>query len=1005
VFAHIRAGEQRPATVLMTDISGFTALGEAAEPEWLFHLINEVFEELVDVLIAHGAHIDKYVGDEVVAVFGVPYAQEKAVERALRAALAMRERLRALNAEGRFGGTAPGIHTGINVGPVMVGPVGHRDHADYTIIGDTVNVAKRLEDEAPAGEIFVTEAVRQAAGGEFEFAPMGELHLSGRGQAVAAYRLVGTAQAGAAAPPRSTASVSRTAEFGQISAAAAGARAGRQTSLFILGGIGIGKSHLLHEWSRLEGASFQQVRTRCHVFGAHFPLLPVVDLVAQLLGLRLESWPPRVAGNVAEALRGVPLEPDMRARLAEALGVLQSPPPDRPQWLEELAAAMAALLDCRSGEAPLCLVIEDGHWLDETSRVVLSEVLSQPASRPVLALVTTREPPDNWPPESIGALTVSLAPLPRAAMEELTAAWAAPRALSPEMVRAVCDRAQGHPYFARELVHALSRQPDLDSHGELRLPASLQELFLSQLDALDLPVRQLVQAAAVVGEPLSHELLQTAMEGEEQFSPALVGQALSEGLLGMGAAPGQFVFERPMLFEAAYSTIPGSKRKALHARLAEHLLHRHEVFGSAGVHLAAHHAYLGYSDERALASLLESARLYREQYASRQIVQTAGRVLEIIGALTDARVRVNERLEALLLLAQTYQVLGDLGHAEGTVAEAEALAADGADAELVARIALTAATLHLMQGDNGAALSAFTAAQRAWEQLDNEPRAAHALLGQGMCARQLGRDEEALDLFTQAAQRCADALWVKAAARNNAGIILMGEGRYAEAEPYLTEGLQANEQDGDRRGMAHSQASLGELCLRRGQLAAALRWLREALKLAREIEDANCRVMSAVLLSRVQALSGDLAQAEATLAEHVAESNDDPELALSMRAAACDLALQKALAGQAAAPPPPCPVATEDGACLNACVDEQCLRLELALLTCDAGATAALVRDLTGHAATAPDHHLQAYAAWLTALAAQPDPRETGPFQSTEDTVFGLRAQRLLRGIAARRAQ
>jgi class 3 adenylate cyclase len=129
VFAHIRAGEQRLATVLMTDISGFTSLGEEAEPEWLFHLINEVFGELVEVLVAHGAHIDKYVGDEIVALFGVPYAQEKAVERALRAALAMRERLRTLNARGRFAGTCPEIHTGINVGRVMVGPYGQHCQA------------------------------------------------------------------------------------------------------------------------------------------------------------------------------------------------------------------------------------------------------------------------------------------------------------------------------------------------------------------------------------------------------------------------------------------------------------------------------------------------------------------------------------------------------------------------------------------------------------------------------------------------------------------------------------------------------------------------------------------------------------------------------------------------------------------------------------------------------------------------------------------------------------
>jgi len=142
VFAHLRSGEQRPATILMTDVSGYGSLGEDADPEWLYHLINEVFAELVECLVAHGAHIDKYVGDEIVALFGVPVAQERSVERAVRAALALRERMAELNCEGHFGTLPLGLHTGINVGRVMVGPVGHRPHADYTVIGDAVNLTK-----------------------------------------------------------------------------------------------------------------------------------------------------------------------------------------------------------------------------------------------------------------------------------------------------------------------------------------------------------------------------------------------------------------------------------------------------------------------------------------------------------------------------------------------------------------------------------------------------------------------------------------------------------------------------------------------------------------------------------------------------------------------------------------------------------------------------------------------------------------------------------------------
>lgn len=998
VFAHIRAGEQRLATVLMTDLSGFTAMGEEAEPEWLFHLINEVFGELVEVLVAHGAHIDKYVGDEVVALFGVPYAQEKAVERALRAALAMRERLRTLNARGRFAGTRPEIHTGINVGPVMVGPVGHWAHADYTVIGDTVNVAKRLEDQAPPGEIFVTEGVRQAAAQSFVFEPVGQLTLPGRQQSLPAFRLVDarrpTHEEGQF---RGTLSVGRHRELERLNAASRRAAEGRQTSLCILGPIGIGKSHLVNEWCRRHDDDFRQVRTRCHVFGEHFPLLPVVEVAAQLLGLRVESWPPRVAGDVDAALSQWVVEGPVRERLTEMLCYLEEPPAETSEGVEGLTEAFAALLDDATRVRPLGLLIEDVHWIDETSRNVLTEVLGRHTPRRLLALLTSREPADNWPPESIGADTLVLSPLPRQVMEQLVTAWAAPLPLSPEMMRAVCDRAQGHPHFARELVHALSRQPDFDAQGELRLPNTLQELFLSQLDALDLPLRQLTQAASVVGEPLSHDLLAAAMNDEAQLTPQLLSLALGQGLLHLGGAPGQFVFGPTLLFETAYSTIPPSRRKQLHATLAEHIEQRLEPLGAGAVHLSAHHAYLGYSDERALGALLRSARLYREQYATRQTVRVVGRVLEIIGSLAAPGGHLQERLEALLLLAQSYEVLGDLGHAEGTVAEAEILAEDCDDAELVARISTTAATLHLMQGNISAAMAAFAGAQRSWEELGNEARIAHALLGCGMCARQLGRADEAFALFTEAADRGAEVLWVKGAALNNAGIILMSGGRYAEAETYLAAGLAANEEDGDRRGIAHSRASLGELAFRRGKLEDASRWLRQALELALEIEDATCRTTAALFLARVQAFVGDSVP-ETVLAEHLAEPLGDAELETARQVALWDLAVARYLGGGSCTAPPVAELPLDDIACLNACTELLCLRLEWALLHKDDMSAGELTGVLTARSSGAPDASLRAYARWLTDCANQADPSQAA-LPSEEDTIFVLRAVRLLEAM------
>lgn len=1015
LFAHLRSGEQRPATILMTDVSGFSTFGERAEPEWLFHLINEVFGELVECLVAHGAHIDNYVGDEIVALFGVPVALEKSVERAVRAALATRERLRVLNQQGRFGATPLGIHTGINVGPVMVGPVGHRAYADYTVIGDAVNVAKRLEEEAPEGEIYVSRAVRDAVQAAFELEPVGLLSLGGRRQQVAVFRLLGTrpgeARALAERVPEGLL-VGREAELGEISRCARRAASGEQTCAYVVGPAGIGKSRLVAEWCRSEQAqAFRTVATACHAFGEHFPLLPLVDIVAQLAGLRLEGWPPRVSGDVERAVSGLPVEAPARSQLVPLLRYLESSPQEaEASWREGLCDGLIALLQGLASRQPLGLIVEDVQWMDEASRAVLTDFLSERRRWPLLVLLSGREPDEEWVVEALQATPVRVPPLSRSAMERLVEAWAVPAVLPPQVRQAICDRAQGHPYFAHELVRGLGG-PAADLAAEVSPPDTLHELFLSQLDRLALPLRRLVQAASVVGEPMSYPLLEAAMGGDAPLTTSALAEATQQGLLHAGPAPGQFVFGRRLLFEAAYATIPPTQRRDLHAAVAGHLGDRLEALGEAATHAAAHHAYLGYQDERALDLLLRSARLYRAQYANRQAILTANRAIELIGSLSQPATFLDQRLEALLLLAQSYEVVGDLERAEGALVEAESLADGCSDEELVGRIAMAAATLRLMQGNAAEAQQRFRRAREAWERLGNEPRAAHALLGMGLCARQVGEPVRALELFTQAAQRGASALWVKAAALNNAGMVLLEKGRYGEAEAYLREGLRANELDGDRRGVAHSKASLGELCYRLAEFAEARRWLEEAVTEAGEIEDAECRLIASLLLSRVYSLEERVeAAGEALDGLDTPGTDERPEVSALRRLAHLEATLaaetlgpRKAEEPHEMAPQPsleaelPSWQAHYGGACANAHVEILCVGVEAGLRRGERQEAARWGKLLAEHLPRATDGNLRRYGEWLLALVAAPGQEVAAlPAADTaERTVFDVRAERL----------
>ncbi len=1006
MFAHLRSGEQRPATVLMSDITGFSSLGARTDPEWLFNLIDDVLGELAECLVGHGAHIDKFVGDEVMALFGVPMAQERSTERALLAALAMRDRMRSLNDEGRFGEEQLQIHTGINVGGVMAGPIGRGTHTDYTVIGDTVNVAKRLEDEAPPGEIYVSGAVCDTVDEAFEFEPVGPLTLAGIGRAVEVFRLVRADQALLSqrdAVGDRQHGVARERELQRMSGYAAGACDGSSTTVCVVGPPGIGKTHLINEWREsTSGSGFRTISTSCHTCSSYFPLLPLADLVARLVGLQLRGWPPAVVGDVDAALMALPMSDRARDVIAQMLRMVEDAPDEEMEDLpRRIAEALAEPLEALSRTRPLCLIIEDADWLDEASAAVVAELVK--VLRGCLLLVlSARDPVPNWM-DGLDVPSIHLHRLPQSAMRQLVEGWAGADGLPRSTVEAICNRADGHPHFARELVRCLHDPRGDWSSGDAGLPSSLHELFLSQLDGLALPVRRVVQAAAIIGEPLSIDMLPAVLE-----DPAIVQQRLheiiKEGLLRRGSTPDQFVFGRRLLFEVAYNTIPPTQRRKLHARTVEHLVGRMTEASDAAIHTAAHHAYLGWGDERAIDLLLRSARAYKAQYAARQAIKASLRAIELTAATAEAGTVCDRRLEALLLLAQCHEVSGDLDEAEAALAEAEVLAEECTNRELRAQVLTAAGTLGLMRGELDAAESRFADALVIWTELASATRAAHIRVGMGLCASQRGDRARAIELFGAASATDDAEVWVVAAAENNLGVMLMEEGRYAGAEAHLAGGLEANQLAGDRRGVAQSRCSLGELYYRLGRLDQAEIALGEAIADAEEIEDIQCLTQSQAWLRRVYCLRGQ------QLAQSVAMERPD-SASVSPDAMAIDhLACAEELLAFGdddevdafLADPGTVEGAADTGAaCANAEAELLAIGLGAALLRGQADLAERLSRDLTQALDHAIDHEVIAYARWLLEL--QRDPSAVLATQQDEttppQTCFHMRMSALTSAI------
>jgi hypothetical protein len=273
----------------------------------------------------------------------------------------------------------------------------------------------------------------------------------------------------------------------------------------------------------------------------------------------------------------------------------------------------------------------------------------------------------------------------------------------------------------------------------------------------------------------------------------------------------------------------------------------------------------------------------------------------------------------------------------------------------------------------------------------------------GLCAGAGGNTARAVALFTEAAARGGEALWVKAAALNNAGVVLLHDGRYREAEPYLREGLSANEQEGDRRGIAHSKASLGELSYRLARLEEARRWLDASIAEAAEIEDTQCRTLAALLLSRVHVLEGRAEAAREALATAPPPGPaDDPEIEAMRRLADRDAALG---VGEAASCPPletPQEECERSAACRNAQAEALCLEIEAALRRGDRAVAEERRAALEELRFQASDRHLRRYAEWLLRVAELGEAAGMLPASvDGEASMFDVRGRRLREGWAA----
>ncbi len=574
---------RKTVTVLFCDLAGSTSLGERLDPESLRHAIERYFDRMEAVLESHGGTVEKFIGDAIMAVFGVPRLHEDDAVRAVRAAVEMREALADLNQELEHElGVSIEVRTGINTGEVMAGD---RTADQRLVTGDAVNTAARLEQAAAPGEIFIGERTFDLVRDAVEAEPVDPLALKGKADAVGAYRLL-TVQKGAAGHERrlDAPMIGRERQLRTLLDAFEGAVGDSTCHLFtVLGPAGIGKSRLVREFgSQVQGRA-AVLTGRCLSYGEGITFWPVTEMAIQAAGIR-EGDPPGQARNaLLRALGDAPEAEAIAIQLADLLGIDGGGP-------VEASWAIRRFLEAMARQLPVVAVLDDIHWAEPTLLDVIEHVADWSRDAPILLLCMARpellEERPAWGGGKRNATSVHLEPLSEPEADVLIENLLGHPALTPEIRERIRAAAQGNPLFVEEMLGMLLDDSVLVLKDDewvatvdlttVQVPPAISALLAARLDRLTGDERLVLEAASVVGEVFEPEAVRALVPDaiRPQVSD-LLGGLLQKDLVrpspsDVGAREA-LRFRHILLRDAAYDTLPKAERASLHESFAGHL--------------------------------------------------------------------------------------------------------------------------------------------------------------------------------------------------------------------------------------------------------------------------------------------------------------------------------------------------------------------------------------------------------------------------------------------------
>lgn len=685
--------ERRQLTIMFVDLAGSTALSGRLDPEEMRDVITR-YQNLVATRVARfDGYIAKYMGDGVLVYFGYPTAHEDDAERAVRAGIALSTAISKAAASDEI---PVGLRVGIATGLVVVGDlIGEGAAREEGVVGETPNLAARLQGQAETGQVIVSETTRRLLGDAFAFEALGPLSLKGIDHSVQAFRVIGEQASESRFEAYRAWTLSpmfgRRQEFALLHGRWAQAKGGEGHSVLLLGEAGIGKSRIVRALlDDLADDRHLRLRYQCSPYHTDSMLWPMIQQIRYAADLRPEDSPGEARDKVRDLLAQAVDDPaEAVARIASLVGIGPAVHPaehedsPRRRHVRTLDALMAQVFGL-AAQQPVLMIFEDLQWADSTSLEFVERIVKKTTTLPVLLLMTTRPPAPGSLMGSPDVTCLTFNRLRRGVASDLIRSVAGDRDLPGEVVSSIIDKAEGIPLYVEELTKAVVESGQLKLIGDryvldapladLAMPSSLHDSLVARLDRLA-AVKEVAQVAACIGRDFDYPLLATIAWMDEDALRGAIDKLESAEIIVARGQPTEatYSFRHSLLRDAAHENMLMAERREVHARICEALTGPLADRAQSDPAELARHYIAAERPEEAIPLLREAARRAAAAGGYGEAVGQCRLVLDLLRRpplSDDGGVR---ELEALLDLGSQVQILHGAGSTDAEMLFREAV--------------------------------------------------------------------------------------------------------------------------------------------------------------------------------------------------------------------------------------------------------------------------------------------------------------------------------------------